>query len=475
MNFLIHPTQELYGATAVPGDKSISHRAAMFAALAEGRSHVRNFLPGGDCQATLGVLRSLGIAVEEISPSELSIDGAGLHGLQEPAAPLDCVNSGTTMRLMAGLLAGQRFFSVLSGSPQLTRRPMGRVVEPLRQMGAVIHGRQGGKLAPLAIEGTRLHDIDYAPPVASAQVKSALLLAGLYSDGLAIVRQPGPARDHTERMLAAMGAPIRVLGLVVTSERPKRPLAPLDITVPGDISSAAFLLAAGLLVPNTHLTVTGVGVNPTRTGILDILRLMGADLRLENLREEAGEPVADIVVQRRGGVTPPNHGGDRGGGTPPNHGGDRGGGTPPNHGGDRGGGTPPLQGVEIGGDLIVRAIDELPVLAVLATQAQGRTVVRDAAELRVKETDRIATVAAELRTLGAHVEETPDGFVIDGPVELRSAPVWSHGDHRLAMALAVAGLVASGPVLIEEAECISDSFPGFERTLRVLGAEIEEG
>ncbi len=438
MNLFIHPTQELYGATAVPGDKSISHRAAMFAALAEGRSHVRNFLPGGDCLATLGVLRGLGVAIEEASPSELLIDGVGLNGLQEPAAPLDCVNSGTTMRLMAGLLAGQRFFSVLSGSPQLTRRPMGRVVEPLRQMGAVIHGRQGGKLAPLAIQGVRLHDIDYAPPVASAQVKSALMLAGLYSDGLAIVRQPGPARDHTERMLAAMGAPIRVLGLLVTSERPQRPLAPLDVTVPGDISSAAFLLAAGLLVPNTHLTVTGVGVNPTRTGILDILRLMGADLRLENLREEAGEPVADIVVQRRGGV------------------------------------TPPLRGVEIGGDLIVRAIDELPVLAVLATQAHGRTVVRDAAELRVKETDRIATVAAELRALGAHVKEYPDGFAIEGPVELRSAPVWSHGDHRLAMALAVAGLVASGPVLIEEAECISDSFPGFERTLRVLGVELKE-
>jgi 3-phosphoshikimate 1-carboxyvinyltransferase len=451
MNLLIHPTQELYGSTAVPGDKSISHRAAMFAALAEGRSHVRNFLPGGDCQATLGVLRALGVAIDEISPSELLIDGQGLHGLVEPAAPLDCVNSGTTMRLLAGLLAGQRFFSVLNGSPQLTKRPMGRVVEPLRQMGAVIHGRQGGKLAPLAILGSQLRHFDYKLPVASAQVKSALLLAGLYSDGLTVVRQPGPARDHTERMLAAMGAPIRVLGSVVTSERPKRPLTPLDMVVPGDISSAAFLLVAGLLVPNSHLTVTGVGVNPTRTGILDILRLMGADLRLENLREEAGEPVADIVVQRRGGVTPPLRGVDLGGV------------------------TPPLRGIEIGGDLIVRAIDELPVLAVLATQAHGRTVVHDAAELRVKETDRIATVAAELRTLGAHVEEYPDGFAIDGPVELHSAPVWSHGDHRLAMALATAGLVASGPVLIEEAECISDSFPGFERTLRVLGAEIEEG
>lgn len=436
MNLLIHPTQELYGSATVPGDKSMSHRAAMFAALAEGRSQVRNFLPGGDCQATLGVLRSLGVAIEELSPSELTIDGVGLQGLQEPAAPLDCVNSGTTMRLMAGLLAGQRFFSVLSGSPQLVKRPMGRVVEPLRQMGTAIWGRQEGKLAPLAIQGSQLHHFDYRMPVASAQVKSALLLAGLYSDGLAVVRQPGPARDHTERMLASMGAPIRVLGSVVTSERPKQPLAPLDITVPGDISSAAFLLAAGLLAPQSHLTLTGVGVNPTRTGILDILQMMGADIRLDAVRQEAGEPVADIVVQRESGV------------------------------------TPPLHGVEIGGDLIVRAIDELPVLAVLATQAHGRTVVRDAAELRVKETDRIATVAAELRKLGAHIEERPDGFVIDGPVELHSAPVWSHGDHRLAMALAVAGLVASGPVLVEEAECVSDSFPGFERTLEIFGVAL---
>jgi 3-phosphoshikimate 1-carboxyvinyltransferase len=433
MNLLIHPTQEFYGSTAVPGDKSISHRAAMFAALAEGRSHVRNFLPGGDCQASLGVLRSLGVAIEEVSSSELLIDGVGLHGLHEPAAPLDCVNSGTTMRLMAGLLAGQSFFSVLSGSPQLTKRPMSRVVEPLRRMGAVIHGRQGGKLAPLAIAGSRLHDIDYTLPIASAQVKSAVLLAGLYTDGLTIVRQPGPARDHTERMLAAMGAPLRVLGSVVTNERPKQPLTPLDLTVPGDISSAAFLLAAGLMVPDSHLTVTGVGVNPTRTGILDILRLMGADLQVENQREEAGEPVADLIVQHS-----------------------------------------ELRGVEVGGDLIVRAIDELLVLAVLATQAHGRTVVRDAAELRVKETDRIATMAAELRTLGAPVEERPDGFVIDGPVELRSAPVWSHGDHRLAMALAVAGLVASGPVLVEEAECVSDSFPGFERVLHLLGVEMKQ-
>jgi 3-phosphoshikimate 1-carboxyvinyltransferase len=223
MNLLIHPTPELYGSTLVPGDKSISHRAAIFAALAEGRSHVRNYLAGGDCQATLGVLRSLGVAIEELSPTELLIDGVGLHGLQEPAAPLDCVNSGTAMRLLAGLLAGQRFFSVLSGSPQLIKRPMGRVVDPLRQTGAAIWGRQGGRLAPLAIQGSRLQQLDYTLPVASAQVKSALLLAGLYSEGLVIVRQPGPARDHTERMLTAMGAPIRVLGSVSPASSPSDP------------------------------------------------------------------------------------------------------------------------------------------------------------------------------------------------------------------------------------------------------------
>ncbi|MCS6845776.1 MAG: 3-phosphoshikimate 1-carboxyvinyltransferase [Caldilineales bacterium] len=431
MNLLIHPATELYGTVTIPGDKSISHRAAMFAALAEGRSHVRNFLPGGDCRATLGVLRGLGVPIEEVSPTELVIEGVGLHGLQEPAGVLDCVNSGTTMRLMAGLLAGQPFFSVLTGSSQLVKRPMGRVVEPLRRMGAQIWGRQGGKLAPLAIQGSPLHHLDYALPVASAQVKSALLLAGLYSNGLVVVREPGPARDHTERMLAAMGAPVQVLGSVVTSERPRRPLAPLDMAVPGDISSAAFLLAAGLLAPRSRVTIVGVGVNPTRTGILDILQAMGAQVQAQNLRQEGGEPVADLVVEHT-----------------------------------------ELHATEICGDLVVRAIDELPVVAVLATQARGRTVVRDAAELRVKETDRIATVAQELRKLGAQIEEFPDGFAVEGPVQLRSAAVWSHGDHRLAMALAVAGLVASGPVLVEEAECVSDSFPGFEQSLQVLGVEL---
>ncbi|MEZ4768469.1 MAG: 3-phosphoshikimate 1-carboxyvinyltransferase [Caldilineales bacterium] len=434
MNLIIHPAQELLGTARVPGDKSISHRAAMFASLAEGESRIRNFLPGGDCLATVGVLRSLGVTIDQPATTELRIDGAGLHGWQEPARPLDCVNSGTTMRLLAGLLAGQAFFSILDGSAQLTRRPMGRIVEPLRLMGATIHGRQGGRQAPLAIQGHPLSGVDYAMPVASAQVKSAILLAGLYSNGLAVVREPAPTRDHTERMLTAMGAQAGRVGQVIASERPKRPLLPLDITVPGDISSAAFLLAAALLAPGGHVTLEAVGVNPTRTGILDIVAQMGGAVRADNLRDEAGEPVADLVVQ-------PGQ----------------------------------LRGAEIGGALIPRLIDELPVIAVLATQATGRTVVRDAAELRVKETDRIATVVAELRTLGAQIEERPDGFVVEGPTRLRSAPVNSHGDHRLAMALVVAGLAADGPVLVEDTGCIADSFPGFERMLASLGAELENG
>jgi 3-phosphoshikimate 1-carboxyvinyltransferase len=432
MNLIIHPVQELYGTISVPGDKSISHRAVMFAAVAEGQSLVRNFLPGGDCCATLGVMRVLGVPIEEVDSTTLRIEGQGLGGLQEPAQPLDCINSGTTMRLIAGLLAGQEFFSVLNGSEQLTKRPMGRVVEPLRRMGASIHGRQGGRLAPLAIQGTLLQGVDYALPVASAQVKSAMLLAGLYGRGLTIVREPGPARDHTERMLAAMGAPIRVLGSVVTSERPKRPLRPLDFAVPGDISSAAFLLAAGLLVPRSRVVVAGVGINPTRTGLLDVLVEMGATLHLDTKRDEAGEPVADIVVEQSR-----------------------------------------LHGVDVGGALIPRIIDELPVLAVVATQAHGRTHVRDAAELRVKETDRIATVVSELRKMGAQIEERPDGFVVEGPTQLKSAPVWSHGDHRLAMALSVAALTASGPVLVEDVGCVSDSYPGFEVALGRLGAKLD--
>lgn len=432
MNLVVHPADQLWGTLAVPGDKSISHRSAIIAALAEGESVVQNFLPGGDCLATVDCLLAMGVPITQAGETALRIQGVGMYGLQEPSAPLNCANSGTTMRLLAGVLAGQPFFSVLSGSQQLLRRPMGRVVDPLRRMGAVVLGRQNGKLAPLAFQGGRLGTIDFAMPVASAQVKSAVLLAGLYSHGLAVVREPGPARDHTERMLKAVGAPVRVLGHVISSERPKHPLRPLHITVPGDISSAAFLLAAGLLVPGAQITVTGVGINPRRIGILDLFRRMGGDLRVENEREAAGEPVADVTARHS-----------------------------------------ELHGIEVAGNMVVRAIDELPVLAVVATQAQGRTVVRDASELRHKETDRIATVVSQLHNLGAQIEERPDGFVAQGPTQLGSAPVRSHGDHRLAMALAVAGMAASGPVLIEDADCISDSYPGFERALQKLGAALE--
>jgi 3-phosphoshikimate 1-carboxyvinyltransferase len=416
----------------VPGDKSISHRAVMFAAIADGVSSVRGFLDGGDCRSTIGVMRGLGVVVEERSTTELVIHGRGLHGLQEPNDILDCGNSGTTIRLMTGLLAGQRFSSFVSGSPQIRRRPMGRIVSPLRRMGAIIVGRQDGNFAPLGIGVTTLKGMEYQMPVASAQVKSCLLLAGLYAQGLTVLRQPGPARDHTERMLSAMGAPVEIVGNTVHSERPTSPLKPLQIDVPGDISSAAFLLVAASIVPGSHLTLMGVGVNPTRTGIVDALIEMGADIAYRNEREQSGEPVADIEVS-----------------------------------------STELHGASFGGEAIVTMIDELPVLAVAASQARGPTVVRDAGELRVKETDRVASTVTELRKFGVAIEPTADGFVIDGPTRLLGNAVESQSDHRLAMATTVAALAAQGQTVVYGAEVTGDSFPGFETTLQALGAEVQ--
>lgn len=421
----------LIGAVRVPADKSITHRALLFGAIAEGVSRVRNFLDGGDCRATLGVVRALGVEVEEPAAGEWRIRGRGFWGLLEPDVALDCVSSGTTARLLAGLLAGQRFHSVMVGSPQLRKRPMSRVVEPLRKMGADIGGREQGRLLPLSIRGRELRGIDYTMPVASAQIKSSLLLAGLYAGGLTIVREPGPARDHTERMLTAMGAPIVRHGPVVTAETPSTPLHPLDLTVPGDFSSAAFLLAAGACVPGSYVTLPAVGVNPTRRGLLDALIEMGADVSLNNWAESGGESTGDLHAR-----------------------------------------PAPLRAISLGGDAIPTLIDELPVFAVIATQAQGLTVVRDAAELRVKETDRIATTVMELRKLGAVIEATADGFIVEGPTQLRGARVDSHGDHRLAMALAIAGLLAEGATAVEDAECVSDSFPGFAEALARLGAQL---
>jgi 3-phosphoshikimate 1-carboxyvinyltransferase len=432
-----HPGPPLRGRAAIPGDKSISHRALLLGMLAAGSARVRNFLPAGDCQASVRAAGALGAEVEVLSATELRIRGRGL-ALREPEEVVDCGRSGTTMRLLAGIVAGQSLTAVLSGDAQLRRRPMARVVEPLRLMGATILGRDGGRLPPLAIQGGTLRGIDYNLPVASAQVKSALLLAGLYAGEPTTLHVPGPARDHTERMLRAMGAEMAAWpeamhgpggqGLRLS---PAAALAPLDLEVPGDFSSAAFFLVAATLVPGSEVILEGVGTNPTRTGLLDLLRAMGAEIEVLEEGSAGGEPVAGLRVR-----------------------------------------SAPLKGVEVGGDLVVRAIDELPILAVAATQARGETLVRDAAELRVKETDRVATTVQELRRLGAAIEARPDGFLVGGPTRLRGAAVDSHGDHRLAMALVVAGLVAEGATVVEDCACIADSFPGFEALLAGLGGQV---
>jgi 3-phosphoshikimate 1-carboxyvinyltransferase len=427
----------LGGQVSVPGDKSISHRALLLGAVADGPSRVEGFLPAADCLATLGAVRALGVSVEASSPTALTIHGRGLRGLQEPEDVLNCARSGTTMRLLAGLLAGQAFFSVLSGDPQLRRRPMRRIVDPLQRVGATVLGREGGHWPPLAIQGGALQGIEYTLPVASAQVKSAMLLAGLYAEGPTTLHVPGPARDHTERMLRAMGCALQgpepepgTPGHTVQVLPVERLLA-TDLVVPGDLSSAAFVVVAAALLPGSDVAVLSVGMNPTRTGLLDVLGAMDADLLVDGERTVGGEPVADLTV--RGSE---------------------------------------LCGIEVGGAIVVRMIDEFPILAVAATQAQGETIVRDASELRVKETDRIGTAVQELRRLGAEIEPRPDGFVVCGPTRLKGARVHSHGDHRLAMALTVAGLLASGETIVEDTDCIRDSFPGFKSTLARLGGQV---
>ncbi len=429
MNLQVRPAKGLRGQVAVPGDKSISHRAVLLAAVARGTSEVEHFLPGGDCEASLQAVQQLGVTVERPAPACLRLHSKGAAAWQEPTMPVDCVNSGTTIRLLTGLLAGPPLFSVLTGSAQLRHRPMDRVAVPLRSMGATILGRQAGRYAPLAIRGGKLHGQHYTMPVASAQVKSALILAGLFAAGETEVIQPGPARDHTERMLSALGAPLQVDGNSVRVHTMTKPLAPLRIDVPGDFSSAAFWLVAATIVPQSELILTNVGINATRIGLLDILRRAGARVDLIDAQESGGEPVADLRV----------------------------------HSAD-------LSGMTVAGTDVVRMIDEFPILAVAATQAHGVTEVCDAAELRVKETDRIAVMAAELRKMGAEVVEQPDGFHIAGPVHLQGTQLDSHGDHRIGMALAVAALTAQGDSVIQNADCIGDSYPGFVETLLALTA-----
>lgn len=423
-----NPPPRLRGLVRLPGDKSISHRAALLNALAGGEAIVDNFLPGADCLSTLACVRSLGVESSlNRTRTRLAIRGAGLQ-LNEPCDVLDAGNSGTTTRLLAGILAGQPFFSVVTGDGSLRSRPMARVVEPLRGMGARIDGREEGRLAPLSIRGGNLSAIEHVSKAASAQVKSAILLAGLFADGTTSVTEPSRSRDHTERMLAAMGAPVAVDGLTVSVSRASAPLQPLSLRVPGDISAAAFWLVAGSIHPDADLTIENAGLNPTRTGVLDILLDMGADITVSNEHDEGGEPVGDLRVR-----------------------------------------SSRLRGTEIGGDLVPRSIDELPVIALAAALAEGRTIVRDAAELRVKETDRVATVARELGVLGAKIEPRADGFEISGVKALTGGSVASHGDHRLAMLLGVAGLVTSG-VVVEGSEDVAVSYPRFWQDLDRLSA-----
>ena len=415
----------LRGTLTVPGDKSITHRAIILGALADGEALLSNYCPGEDCLHTAQAFQAMGVSID-IGPERMRVSGKGLNSLREPESLVDCGNSGTGIRLLAGVLAGQDFFSVLTGDDSIRRRPMGRVVGPLREMGAQIAGRRGGELAPLAITGARLRGIAYRSPIASAQVKSSVLLAGLFADGTTSVTEPALSRDHTERLFDYLGIPLTRNGLTV-SLAGRRSFAARDIPIAGDLSAAAFFLVGASLVPDSDVTIIGVGVNPTRTGILEVLRDMGARIDLVNPRTQAGEPVADLRVR-----------------------------------------SAPLRGITIGPDRIPQTIDEFPILCVAAACAQGDTVISGARELRVKESDRIATMAVELRRMGAEVEERPDGMRIGGGRPLHGAACHSHGDHRVAMSMTIAGLAASGDTTVEETACVATSFPEFEKKLRGL-------
>lgn len=420
----------LQGSLRVPGDKSVSHRSLMLAALAEGRSHVHGFLEGEDTRATAAVLKQLGVRIETPADGERVIDGVGLHGLRGTDARLDCGNAGTGMRLLAGLLAGQAFDSVLVGDESLSRRPMRRVTDPLSRMGARIDTQEG--LPPLHIHGgCHLQGISYTLPVASAQVKSALLLAGLYAQGTTEVIEPHPTRDYTERMLAAFGWPIEFEPGRARLSGGHRLIA-TDVDVPADFSSAAFFLVAASVVPGSELHLQSVGLNPRRTGLLQALRLMGADIRVENERESGGEPVGDIVVRHAA-----------------------------------------LKGADIPEAIVPDMIDEFPALFIAAAAAAGPTVIRGAAELRVKESDRLATMAAGLRVLGIAVDETPDGGTIHGG-RLGGGVVDSHGDHRIAMSFAIAGLLADAPITITDCSNVATSFPGFIELANGCGFGLRE-
>lgn len=415
---LDYKNASLNGTILIPGDKSISHRSVMFGAIAKGKTTVAGFLLGEDCLSTIDCFRKLGVAIQ-VEGTNVMIESKGMDEWEEPKEVLYTGNSGTTTRLMLGILSGTHLHTIMTGDASIGKRPMRRVTDPLRLMGAQIAGRENGQYTPLAIQGTKLRAIDYTMPVASAQVKSAILLAGLRAEGTTIVREKEVSRDHTERMLRQFGAEIDVKDGVVSLEGGQQ-LQATHVNVPGDISSAAFFLVAGAIVPNSEITLANVGVNPTRSGILDVLEQMGADCSVVIEDESAAEPTAAITIR-----------------------------------------TSALKAATIEGDIIPRLIDEIPIIALLATQAQGTTVIRDAEELKVKETDRISAVVNELKKLGANIEPTEDGMIIHGPTPLFGANLQSYGDHRIGMMAAVASLITSSPVEIDDADCIAVSYPTF--------------
>lgn len=419
---VIQKIKKAIGQIKVPGDKSISHRAVMLGSLANGVTEISGFLKGADCLSTIDCFRKMGIDID-INGENVTVHGNGLRGLKKPDEMLYTGNSGTTTRLLCGILAGQNFDTSITGDASIQKRPMGRVVQPLSMMGAKIEN----EYCPLYITGTKLHGIDYKMPVASAQVKTAIILAGLYADGETVIHEIEKSRDHTELMLSAMGADLTVDNLDITV-KPINDLTAVNVDVPGDISSAAFFLVLGAIMPNSQITVTNVGINPTRTGIIDVLKDMGADITLENVHTSAGETVADITV-----------------------------------------GSSALKGTTVGGDIIPRLIDELPIIAVAAVFADGQTVIKDAQELKVKETNRIRAVVDEFNKCGIDITETDDGMIINGGKSIHGADFKTYGDHRMAMSLTVLAQLADGESTLDDSDCACVSYPTFFDDFYKLG------
>lgn len=419
---VIQKIKKAVGQIKVPGDKSISHRAVMLGSLANGVTEISGFLKGADCLSTIDCFRKMGIDID-INGENVTVHGNGLRGLLKPDEMLYTGNSGTTTRLLCGILAGQNFDTSITGDASIQKRPMGRVVQPLSMMGAKIEN----EYCPLYITGTKLHGIDYKMPVASAQVKTAIILAGLYADGETVIHEIEKSRDHTELMLSAMGADLTVDNLDITV-KPTNDLTAVNVDVPGDISSAAFFLVLGAIMPNSQITVTNVGINPTRTGIIDVLKDMGADITLENVHTSAGETVADITVR-----------------------------------------SSSLKGTTVGGDIIPRLIDELPIIAVAAVFADGQTVIKDAQELKVKETNRIRAVVDEFNKCGIDITETDDGMIINGGKSIHGADFKTYGDHRMAMSLTVLSQLADGESTLDDSDCACVSYPTFFDDFYKLG------